>query len=116
MDSMWYFNPCFDTKDAAQGSHMEALPSTLFGEDIGGGGLEGHGRHSLEASVLVWDSSFLLRKMSLLLALRKGRRTGLLLDLFSRDGNSFGFHGEDEAGACSEGEGEGSTLAGQSVA
>ena len=46
----------------------------------------------------------------------KGRGTGLLLDLFSRDGNSFGFYGEDEAGACSEGEGEGSTLAGQSVA
>ena len=68
---MWYFNPCFDTKDAAQGSHMEALPSTLFGENIGGGGLEGQGRHSLEASVLVWDSSFLLRKMSLLLALRR---------------------------------------------
>ena len=71
MDSMWYFNPCFDTKYASQRSHMKALPSTLFGEDIGGGGLEGQGRHSLEASVLVWDSSFLLRKMSLLLALRR---------------------------------------------
>ena len=71
MDSMWYFNPCFDTMDAAQRSHLKALPSTLFGENIGGGGLEGQGRHSLEASVLVWDSSFLLRKTSLLLALRR---------------------------------------------
>ena len=62
-------NEC--TKDAAQRSHLKVLSSTLFGEDICGGGLEGQGRHSLEASVLVWDSSFLLRKMSLLLALRR---------------------------------------------
>ena len=40
----------------------------------------------------------------------KGRRTGLLLDLCSRDGNSIGFHGEDEGGPGSDGEGEGSTL------
>ena len=50
---------------------MKGLPSTLFGEDIGGDGLEGQGGHSLEASILVWDSSFLLRKMSLLLVLRR---------------------------------------------
>ena len=112
---MWYFNPCFDTKDAAQRSHLKGLPSTLFEEDIGGGGLEGQGGHSLEAFILVWDSSFLLRKMSLLLVLRR-RVEGLDFFLTFSDGNSFGFHGEDEAGACSEGEGEGSTLADQSLA
>ena len=33
--------------------------------------MEGQGGHSLEVSILVWDSSFLLRKISLLLILRR---------------------------------------------
>ena len=33
--------------------------------------MEGQGGHSLEVSILVWDSSFLLRNISLLLALRR---------------------------------------------
>ena len=67
MDSMWHFNPCLDTKDAAQKSHLKRVSSTLFGEDVGGGGMEGQGGHSLGAFI----SSFFLRKISLLLALRR---------------------------------------------
>ena len=67
MDSMWYFNPCLETKDAAHESHLKGFSSTLFGEDIRGGGMEGQGGHSLGAFI----SSFFLRKISLLLALRR---------------------------------------------
>ena len=46
----------------------------------------------------------------------KGRWAGLLLDYLNRNSYSIGFHGEDEARAGGEGEGEGFTLVGQGLA
>ena len=37
VDSVWYFRPCFDTKDAVQRSHWKGFPSTCIAEDNWGG-------------------------------------------------------------------------------
>ena len=73
VDSVWYFRPCFDTKDAVHRPHWKGLPSTCIAEDNWGGPttVEAEGGYSLGAFISTEDSSFLFRKSSLLLALRR---------------------------------------------
>jgi len=73
VDSLWYFKPCFETKDAEHRSHWNGLPSASIAEDDWGRvtAVEAEGGYLLGAFISIEDSSFLFRKSCLLLALRR---------------------------------------------